>query len=62
MGRPKLSETKQQIAARVAPSVKTAIEAIASSERRTESQVIEMLLERSLKAKARQEKAWRASS
>lgn len=52
MGRPKAPEPKRQIAARVAPKIKTAIEIFASRERRTESQAIEILLEESPKIKA----------
>lgn len=51
MGRPKLPESKRQIAARVAPRIKAAIEVFASRERRTESQAIEILLEESPKIK-----------
>lgn len=52
MGRPKTPEPKRQIAARVAPKIKAAIEVFASRERRTESQAIEILLEESPKIKA----------
>jgi len=47
MGRKALPESKVQIASRVAPRIKTAIVAITEAERRTESQVIEILLEES---------------
>lgn len=56
MGRPKLLETKEQIAARVARRVKVAIREVALKERRTESQVIELLLEESPKIKAQLDK------
>lgn len=52
MGRLKIPEPKRQIAARVAPKIKAAIEVFASRERRTESQAIEILLEESPKIKA----------
>jgi len=52
MGRPKLEETKVQIAARVAPRVKVALKMVAKNERRTESQIIELLLEDSPKIQA----------
>lgn len=52
MGRKTLPDAKIQIAARVAPRIKAAIVAVASQERRTESQVIELLLEDSPKLKA----------
>jgi hypothetical protein len=52
MGRPKVPEPKRQIAARVAPKIKAAIEIFASRERRTESQAIELLLEESPQIKA----------
>lgn len=52
MSRPKVPEPKRQIAARVAPQIKAAIEVFASRERRTESQAIEILLEESPKIKA----------
>ena len=57
MGRNKLSETKLQIAARVAPRVKMAIELVAENERRSESQAIELLLEESPKIKAQLQKS-----
>jgi hypothetical protein len=52
MSRPRVPEPKRQIAARVSPSIKAAIQVFASRERRTESQAIELLLEESPKIKA----------
>lgn len=52
MGRPKLLETKPQVAGRVAPRIKAAVKAVATKERRTESQTIELLLEQSPKVRA----------
>lgn len=52
MGRPKLPETKPQVAGRVAPKIKAAVKAVATRERRTESQTIELLLEQSPKVRA----------
>lgn len=52
MGRPKLPARKKQIGSRVAPGIKAAIEFIAKTERRTESQAIELLLEDSPKIQA----------
>lgn len=53
MGRLKQKQTKTQIAARVSPLVKIAIETVAKEERRTESQTIEILLEESPRIKAK---------
>lgn len=53
MGRLKQKHTKAQIAARVSPLVKMAIESVAKDERRTESQTIEILLEESPRIKAK---------
>lgn len=53
MGRLKQKQTKAQIAARVSPLVKIAIEAVAKEERRTESQTIEILLEESPRIRAK---------
>lgn len=52
MGRKSLPEAKIQIASRVAPRVKLAIDAVAVAEKRTTSQVIEILLEESPRVKA----------
>jgi hypothetical protein len=47
-GRPKLEDTKkQQVTARVSPDIRGAIKALALAQRRTESQIIGLLLEES---------------
>jgi hypothetical protein len=51
-GLPSISD-RQTIGAYVAPGIKTAIRALAIRERRSESQIIEMLLEESPKVRAR---------
>lgn len=53
MGRKSLPDAKIQIASRVAPQIKSAIDAVAVAEKRTTSQVIEILLEESPRVKAR---------
>lgn len=52
MGRPKLTEQKAQIAARVGSKVKAAIEVLTEEECRTQSQTIELLLKESPRIKA----------
>lgn len=47
MGRKALPENKAQIASRVAPRVKSAIDAVAVAEKRTTSQTVAILLEES---------------
>lgn len=53
MGRKSLPETKVQIASRVSPAIKVVIDAVAKTEKRTPSQVIEILLEESPRVKAK---------
>ena len=52
MGRKALPEMKVQIASRVAPGIKAAIDVVAVAEKRTTSQTIEILLEESPRVKA----------
>jgi hypothetical protein len=52
MGRKTLPDAKIQIAARVAPRIKAVIDAVVIAEKRTASQVVEILLEESPRVKA----------